>query len=82
MNTLYILYDPEYASSGPVYGVFTDYEFAVEAKKDLITKWVDEFLADPTLTGLEAIDRDWLIEDCEKSIKIQMIPDIDKVFCS
>ncbi len=80
MNTLYVLYDAEGASSKPVYGIFTDFEFAVQAKKDLAIKWADEMLADdPTETGLDASDRDWLIKDCERIIGIQEISDIDRV---
>lgn len=80
MNTLYVLYDAEGVNSKPIYGIFTDYEFAAQAKKDLATKWADEALADdPAETGLDANDRDWLIKDCERIIGIQAISDIDRL---
>ena len=82
MNTLYVLYDADGVSDKPIYGVFTEYDFAIQAKKDLAIKWADESLADdPVETGLDANDRDWLIQDCESAIGIQAIEDIDKVFC-
>lgn len=82
MNTLYVLYDAEGISKNPIYGVFTDYDYAVQAKKDLAIKWTDEILAgDSAETGVDASDRDWLIEQCKSVIGIQMIEDIDKVFC-
>ena len=82
MNTLYVLYDADGVSEKPIYGVFTEYDFAIQAKKDLAIKWADESLAgDPVETGLDTNDRDWLIKDYESAIGIQAIEDIDKVFC-
>ena len=83
MNTLYVLYDAEGTSKNPIYGVFTDYDYAVQAKKDLAIKWTNEILAgDPAETGLDASDRGWLLAQCKSVIGIQMIEDIDKVFCN
>jgi hypothetical protein len=82
MNTLYVLYDAEGASEAPIYGVFTSYDYAEDAANELCIKWVDEALAEPAEeTGLTADDRDWLIKTCRKSLAIQMIEDIDRVFC-
>ena len=81
MNTLYVLYDADGASTTPVYGVFTSYDYAEDAANELCIKWVDEILAEPAEeTGLTADDRDWLIKDCRKSLAIQIVEDIDRVF--
>ena len=80
MNTLYVLYDAEGTSKNPIYGVFTDYDYAVQAKKDLAIKWTNEILAgDPAETGLDASDRGWLLAQCKSVIGIQAISDIDRV---
>ncbi len=82
MNTLYVLCDAEGASTNPIYGIFTSYDYAVEAADDLCIKWADEMLAEPAEeTGLTTDDRDWLIKDCRKSLIIHIVEDIDKVFC-
>lgn len=83
MNTLYVLYDTEGASTNPIYGVFTSYDYAAQAADELCIKWTDEMLAEPSEeTGLTADDRDWLIKDCRKSLAIHIVEDIDKVFCN
>lgn len=82
MNTLYVLYDADGASTAPVYGIFTEYDYAEEAANDLCIKWANEILAEPVEeTGLTADDGEWLIKDCRKSLAIQIVEDIDRVFC-
>ena len=82
MKTLYILYDAEGASTKPIYGVFTSYDYAEDAANDLCVKWANEILAEPVEeTGLTENDKEWLIKDCRKSLAIHIVEDIDRVFC-
>jgi len=69
-----MVYDLDGVHEPPSYGIYSTEAKAREAIEKLTNEIVDEMMADdPRETGLEADDRDWLINNTRSAFAIQVL---------
>ena len=72
------IYDADHVNEKPIFGIFESEETARENCLYIAADMADEVLCgDPAETGMTIEDRDWLINDCLRSLDIQEIKELN-----